>query len=285
MSKLWKGVKKVFKKVTKFVKKHWKTIVIAAAVYFTAGIALGAMPATASFSAAMPGFGAGEIFANAAVSLGFTGAAGSGIAGTVAANAAAAAGTAGSVVAGSGGLINLPATGAVANAATGSQIAATAASTGGTIAAGAKTAGVVGKTLAGMSGLEKVALAGTVFKGISGLLSDDQDTINRKQHARENAQAYGIGRKGEGEGWGGLVDQSFGDMFGGQGSEQMTSAASAPEAENVSEAKVAKQKMAAPSPNYEGDSPFKDMGTSEQASAPDQNFFSQGYQNKSYSPV
>jgi hypothetical protein len=45
MGGLVKGIKKVFKAVGGFVKKYWKVVAIAAAVYFTAGIALAAMPA------------------------------------------------------------------------------------------------------------------------------------------------------------------------------------------------------------------------------------------------
>jgi hypothetical protein len=40
-----KGIKKVFKAVGSFVKKYWKVIVIAAAIYFTCGMAMAAMPA------------------------------------------------------------------------------------------------------------------------------------------------------------------------------------------------------------------------------------------------
>jgi hypothetical protein len=76
MGGLVKGVKKVFKAVGGFVKKYWKPILIAAAIYFTAGIALAAMPATASFAAAMPGFGATGIFSSAATAIGFGGAEG-----------------------------------------------------------------------------------------------------------------------------------------------------------------------------------------------------------------
>jgi hypothetical protein len=82
MSKLVKGVKKVFKKVNNFqkkvrgvIKKRWKLIVIAAAVYFTAGVALSYFPSTAAFASSMPGFGTGGVLAKAAVWMGFNGSA------------------------------------------------------------------------------------------------------------------------------------------------------------------------------------------------------------------
>lgn len=43
MGGIVKGIKKVFHAVGSFVKKYWKVIVIAAAIYFTAGMAMGAM--------------------------------------------------------------------------------------------------------------------------------------------------------------------------------------------------------------------------------------------------
>lgn len=61
MSGVVKGVKKLFKKVVSFVKKLIKPILIAAAVYFTAGLALSAFPATAGFAASLPGFAGGGI--------------------------------------------------------------------------------------------------------------------------------------------------------------------------------------------------------------------------------
>lgn len=73
MSKLVKGVKKVFKKIGRFIKKHWKKIVLAVAIYFTAGVALSYFAPTAGFAASMPGFGAGGIFTKAASFIGLNG--------------------------------------------------------------------------------------------------------------------------------------------------------------------------------------------------------------------
>lgn len=266
MSKLWKGVKKVFKKVTKFVKKHWKVIAIAAVIYFSAGIALAAMPSTAAFSAAMPGFGVGGIFSNAAVALGATGAAGSGIAGTVAAQAAAAAGTAATTAAVAGGTINLPATGAAAKAAaTGAVASGTATGvTAASVAAPASTA------VSAMSGLEKVALASTVFKGVGGLLSDSENDVNRKQHNREYGQSFGVGRDGTGPGFKGLVSGAFGDKYAQKEQENP---------ENVTPFD-ASQAQAQPA------TPF-DSGPTElaQQTAPQKAAINQGYKNKDYRPI
>jgi hypothetical protein len=55
VSNLVKGVQKVFKKTVQVVKKIAPYVAMAAAIYFTAGIAMAAFPATASFAAAMPG--------------------------------------------------------------------------------------------------------------------------------------------------------------------------------------------------------------------------------------
>lgn len=47
-----KGIKKAFKAVGHFVKKYWKVIVIAAAIYFTAGMAMAAMAPAAGATTA-----------------------------------------------------------------------------------------------------------------------------------------------------------------------------------------------------------------------------------------
>jgi hypothetical protein len=59
MSGVVKTVKKVFKKVVNVVKKIIKPVLIGAAIYFTAGIALSAFASTAGFAASMPGFAGG----------------------------------------------------------------------------------------------------------------------------------------------------------------------------------------------------------------------------------
>ena len=270
VSKLFKGVKKTFKKVTKFVKKRWKLIVIAAAIYFTAGIALAAMPSTAAFSAAMPGFGVGGMFSNAAVALGATGAAGSGIAGTVAANAAGSALMAGATMAGPASTVAAPGaivgttSGAVTTAGLGAAPVAT------TVAAGA---GNTAATVGAMSGLEKVALASTVFQGVGGLLSDSEDDVNRKAHNRKFGQSFGVGREGEGPTWQGAAKDAFAGKFG--------------TAEGVGEEQEQEAEQYAATPftpvgAAEGSEPFSDMAYSEQAAQKDQSAINTGYKNKDY---
>ena len=73
MSGLIKGIGKIFKKIGKFVKKNWKYIAMAVAVYFTAGVALSYFGATSGFAAAMPGFGTGGMFTSAASAIGLNG--------------------------------------------------------------------------------------------------------------------------------------------------------------------------------------------------------------------
>ena len=280
MSKLWKGVKKVFKKVVKFVKKNWKIIVIAAAVYFTAGIALAAMPSTAAFSAAMPGFGVGGMFSNAAVALGATGAAGSGIAGTVAANAAAAAaaaGGAGAAISGAGvttaGATAMPTAVTTAATATGAPIAGTA-TTGALASTTATIAPTVGKVAAvGMTGMEKVAMASAIFQGAGALLSPDEDKLDKKAHARRYGQSFGMGRDGEGPGWGGAVSDAFGDKYGGEKQQ---------EAGIEGDANVF---AATPPPQGQEGNPFGDMSSSEQAAQQDKATVGGGFKRGSYMPT
>lgn len=286
MSKLWKGVKKVFKKVVKFVKKNWKYIVIAVAVYFTAGMALAAMPSTAAFSAAMPGFGVGGMFSNAAVALGATGAAGSGIAGTIAANAGAAALAAGGSIAGgaavTAGGVAIPA-GTVLSTAPGVATAAgvsmvgppSALATGAAATtAAATTATTTGTTLAaaGMTGMEKVAMASAIFQGAGALMSDDDNSKDKKAHARKYANSFGIGRDGEGPGWGGSIESAFGDKYGGT---------KQPDAAVEGDANVF---AATPPPQGQDGNPFADMSTSEQASQQDKANVGGGYKNRNYMP-
>jgi hypothetical protein len=81
VSNLVKGVKKVFKKTIEVAKKIAPYVAMGAAIYFTAGLAMAAFPATASVAAAMPGI------SGAASALGI----GSAAAGTAAATSEAAA--------------------------------------------------------------------------------------------------------------------------------------------------------------------------------------------------
>jgi len=275
VSKLIKKVGKVFKKVGKFVKKYWKVIVIAAAIYFTAGIALSAMPSTAAFASSMPGFGTAGIFSKAAVAIGFQGAAGSGIASTIAASQAAAITGAGVVTTGLGAA---PTATTVAATAEGTAIAGTA-TTGalastvpGTIAPVAQT-GVLAKTgaaIKGMSGLEKIALASTIFQGAGGLLSDDPNKLDKKAHARRYGQSFGKGRDGQGPGWGGAASDAFAGRFGGEEGEQ--------------DPNEVTPFTAAPPPN-QGTTPFSNMAQSEQDASRDKQAVGGGYKSRNYMPT
>jgi len=87
-----KAVKKTIKSVTKFVKKHWKTIVVVAAVVFTAGVATLGAGAFMSQMAAAQGFTGFMSTIGSTMYAGATAALGSlGIGGGAAGSAAAAA--------------------------------------------------------------------------------------------------------------------------------------------------------------------------------------------------
>ena len=73
MSGIFKSVKKVFRKIGKFVKKYWKPIVIAAAVYFGGAYLMSA--AGGAGAAAQTAVGAGPAYAGASVGTRIAGAA------------------------------------------------------------------------------------------------------------------------------------------------------------------------------------------------------------------
>jgi hypothetical protein len=165
MSGVIKSVKKVFKKVVEVVKKIWKPVLIAAAVYFTAGLALSAFAPTAGFAASMPlfasggiagtGIGAGAvagtgIFSQAAVALGVGGGLTAGAigAGTTAAELAAVYGSSTAIGAmGGAGMIS-------PGVASGAQ--ATIAANAGAITAGTGAAGAAAN-VAAMGGVAPAA--------------------------------------------------------------------------------------------------------------------------------
>jgi hypothetical protein len=134
MSGVVKGIGKVFKGVAKFVKKALPYVAIAAAVYFTAGVALSAFPSTAAFAASMPGF-AGGGFLGLGIGAGAT--AGTGLFSQAA--AAIGLGTLGSA----GGLVG----GAMAAGTTAAQLGAASAGLG-TAAAGLSSAGAAASSAA-----------------------------------------------------------------------------------------------------------------------------------------
>lgn len=184
MSGVAKAVKKVFKTVVKVVKKIAKPILIGAAVYFTAGMALSAFTATQAFAASLPGFGisstgaATGIFSKAASTLGLAGGlqAGAGVtaASAAAATGAAAAGTAG---AGAGG-------GMTATLAAGGGAATTAAATGSGLGAGVTAA-------TGMSLTNKLLLASVGAQAVGAFLAPDIDDVAMAQKKWRGAY-YGM---------------------------------------------------------------------------------------------
>lgn len=171
MSGLVKSVKKVFKKAVKVVKKVLPYVAMAAAIYFTAGIAAAAF-APASAMAAMPGI------AGAASALGIGGGA-AGAAAAGASTAAAAAPTFSGVAAGlsSGGTM-FSATGAALSA--GSAAAASAGIGAAAATAGAATAAV--KTgFAAMSFADKLTLASVGTQALGTLVEPSTKSMIRDE--------------------------------------------------------------------------------------------------------
>lgn len=149
MSGVAKAVGKVFKGVVGIVKKIWKPLLIAVAIYFTAGAALGAMGAMAAGGSAVAGAGAGIGAAAGGIGIGT----GAGITGAFAAGGAMAAGAAGAAAAG----------GALAAGAAGAaEAGGAAAAAGGVGAADLAGAGVLTEEAATAAGL------GSAYGGAAG---------------------------------------------------------------------------------------------------------------------
>jgi hypothetical protein len=210
MSGIVKSIKKVFKAVVKVVKKIAKPLLIAAAIYFTAGLALSAFPATAGFAASMPGFAAGGllgggaagtgIFTKIAAKLGLStlGHAGGLVGGALAKGTTAAALTsagvssgalaAGTAKAAAAGLIpgaggaaaaGTAATVGVGAPATAADIGWTGAASGG--AAGGAAGGATVAAKAGMSLTEKLLLAQAGTKVVGAFLAPTDDQVAEAQ--------------------------------------------------------------------------------------------------------
>ncbi len=139
MSKIIKGVKKIFKKVVKVVKKVLPIILAAAAIYFTAGAALGATAAWGGTG----GFAAG-----------ITSSLGSGVLGSTV-------------------------TGALTSAGYGAAIGGvTSAALGGSFSQGAKTGAITGAVTGGVTGAVKgFAAAKDVAGGVSGPPAPTPDSV------------------------------------------------------------------------------------------------------------
>lgn len=152
-----------------------RTIAIAAVIYFTAGIAMSAFPATAGYAAAMPGVTSASGAMGVSAATADTAAAAAG-AGSVGAGGAVAADAGTTVAAGAGADVG----GAAAAGAGGGSVAVPgsfsigAADAGGTgVAAAAPAAAGGGSAVAGtgMTGLEKIAGAKVASDAIGGALA------------------------------------------------------------------------------------------------------------------
>lgn len=217
MSKVVKGIKKVFRSVVKVVKKIWKPLVVAAAVYFTAGAALsyfGAGAASAGVAGATTAAGAaGGSAATAAAAI-------HGAAATMGATTMAAGTTLGGALAGS-------TTAAIASSAAAvGQAAVSAASRGaytrtamgmsagkpaiptainaattpppGTPATlGSRIAGAV----RGMEGYERAMYVQTLISGVSGLMQPKPPTPDEtaRANSRFRGSYFGVNEQGQQE--------------------------------------------------------------------------------------
>jgi hypothetical protein len=233
MSGLVKGVKKVFKKVTNFVKKYWKPIVAAVAIYFTAGVALSYFPSTAGFASSMPGFGTGGMFTKAATWMGFNGSAsvksglslasgtygGAGVsAGSLAASGEFVAPLASNIgTPGAGGsmagvfgadpnaLASLGWGGSVAGAPGAVTPLATPqvlAQTGTQAAAQGGLTAVEEALIKSLNASTKLGIASTVLKTLGGLTKESESDIYEDRHNLQWASSFGVDRSGNDQhGW------------------------------------------------------------------------------------
>lgn len=138
MSGIGHAIKKVFKTAGKIIKKVWKPLVIAAAIYFTGGMALGALGAMSAGGSVLAGAEAGLSAAAGGIGIG----AGAGIGGAFAAGAGTAAGLGAAGAAGALGAGALAAGGAEASPWLAGSVLADAGAGAGL--AGAEGAGMMG---------------------------------------------------------------------------------------------------------------------------------------------
>lgn len=151
MSSIGAAVHKIFRGVTKVWHAVWKPLVIAAAIYFTGGLALGAMGAMAAGGSALAGAGAGLSAAAGGIGIG----AGAGIGGAFAAGAA----TAGEAALAGGALA------AGGAAAAGAGAAADLGGAGVLTAEGAEAAGLGGAAAAGSGAAAGGSVLGALDSG------------------------------------------------------------------------------------------------------------------------
>lgn len=203
MSGIIHSIGKVFSKIWDFIKPIVAVVAIAVAVYFTAGLALSAFPATAGFAAALPGFaangvaGAG-IFSSAAASVGLGGGLAAGAATDAAAIAATAGATAGATVAAGGTLsaaeLALPVGQVAANTAAAGAIGAGGAAGAGLGGAAAAGGGLLAK-IGGASLTDKLLLASVGTNLVSGLTAPTPAEIQAAKNGFYGA-FYGMDKGG-----------------------------------------------------------------------------------------
>lgn len=189
MSGVVKSVKKVFKKVVKVIKKIAKPLLIAAAIYFTAGLALSAMPATASFAASLPGFAGGGFMG---LGIGAGKVAGAGIFSKIAAGIGLGGGLAKGAAAAASAAAPVGAAAATAASQAGTAIGAVAPGVVGSVPA-SMTSGLVATTTkaAGMTLTEKLILASTGSQVLGALVAPSADEVAEAQ-ARWRGAFYGV---------------------------------------------------------------------------------------------
>lgn len=216
MSGVVKSIKKAFKAVGKFIKKAIKPLLVVAAIYFTAGLALSAFPAAAGFAASLPGFagggtlglgiGAGKVAGTgiftkiaAKIGLGTLGSGGGLVGGALAkgttaaalgANVGAAALTTGAGQAAAAGLTAGIAPGVSTFSAGAQQAAAIGGLNAGTAAVSAG-GGLVPVAKAGMSLTEKLLLAQMGTKTIGAFLAPTDDEVAAAQK-KWRGSFYGV---------------------------------------------------------------------------------------------
>lgn len=217
MSGLIHDVGKAFSAVWDFIKPIVKVVAIAAAVYFTAGVALSYFAPTAAFAASLPGFAAGGtldlgvgagaeagtgIFSEAAANLGL----GQGLAtgaladGATSADLAATGFSASTIDAagGAAGAAGAAGTPAIADAAGYTDTFASGAGAGGNAAAAGAGAvpGTTGGAAAGTSSLtDKLLLASVGTQTLSGLLAPSPASIQAAKNGFYGS-FYGMGSGG-----------------------------------------------------------------------------------------
>lgn len=222
MSGVWKGVKKVFKKAVKVVKKYWKPIVAVALGVFTAGIATAGFAAFSGVSS-VGGFmaaagktmaiGAQATMGSLGITQGVTAGTASGVsglsAGTTLGTGKWATAVKGAIGSGGGSSAATSAKGVsgIPQAVQGAQAASSASQA----AQGSSFLAKMGGSLKSFAGTDtgKLMIAQGIMGGISNYMESKEARRQERRHDEETI--WGAQRRG-GEGGSGLLDMpEFGD--------------------------------------------------------------------------